>query len=355
MRASRATNTQQAPEPHAVGSGKAGPRGILAGLLVALLLAWGTPGVAAQRAPLGPLGTSVQNPLYRLLHVVEAEGADPVGEGRLRIALATAYSNVFERSSGRSFRQLFDLEQMANTLTVRYGISPALEVGGGVGAVTQWGGFLDPFVSGFHETFGFPDGNRGLEPYGQHRLYLEGSDPSVRIDLEPRTLELEDTRLFAKWRLAGSAAGAGSLSLWGSLRRAHGPLEPGRLTTAAAVLGRLSGREQPLHLHVEAGMTSLEPPELLEPIAARSASFFSFAVEGEIHPAVSLIVQLGATSRYLRGLGGGELEGIPSTLAVGLSGRTEGDWTWELGFVEDVPPGSPAVDFTFDLRLGRTW
>jgi hypothetical protein len=46
--------------------------------------------------PVGPLHTSEQNPLYRMLYVSDAEAADLVGEGTLRIDLSTSYASVFE-------------------------------------------------------------------------------------------------------------------------------------------------------------------------------------------------------------------------------------------------------------------
>ena len=90
---------------------------VSAGVLLALLVLLPV-GVRGQGSA-GPLRTSEQNPLYRLLYVPEAEPADPVGEGALRFEFSTSYSNVLEASNRPNHAHLFDLEQMTNSLAMR--------------------------------------------------------------------------------------------------------------------------------------------------------------------------------------------------------------------------------------------
>lgn len=325
-----------------------------AALVAAVLLATGAGnGFAQVPTSLGPLRTSEQNPLYRFFYVPEVESADVVADGRFRVDLSVSYSNIFERSESDLHEQLFDLEQMANAVTVRYGVAPGFEVGGRAGLQTGWGGFLDGFVSGFHRMFGFPNGGREKEPTGQHRLYLDREDPTIRLDLAPRTFGLEDLRLFAKWRFLGSTTEPLALSVRGTLRRASGRLEPGRLEGALALLGRVTGED--VTLHFGAGATTLDSPAVIEPIASTAAAYLSVGVEGRIRPGFSMVGQMTGSSAYVSGFEDGELDRFPSTLVLGFTGRTEGDWEWQVSFAEDLPPDSPSVDFTVDLQLGRTF
>ena len=168
-----------------------------AGVLLALLI---PPGAAAQESA-GPLRTSEQNPLYRLLYVPETEPAALLREGALRFELSGSYSNILEASNRVSHAHLFDLEQMTNSLAVRYGWTDALEVGARMGLYTGWGGFLDPFISGFHNFFRLPNGGRGSRPDGAYVLLLEHDElEDGRFEFDPgeRILSLEDFRVFAK-------------------------------------------------------------------------------------------------------------------------------------------------------------
>lgn len=326
--------------------------GLVRVVCVAAMLAMTAVPAAAQDA-VGPLRTAEQNPLYRLFHVPQPEPADVVGDGRFRVEISTAYSNIHEASRTASYRQLFDREQMTNAFAIRYGLGDALEVGGSVAVLTGWGGFLDPFVSGFHRALGLPNGGREQEPEGQHVVRLEGRDSSAMLELPPTTLEREDVRLFTKWRVLGASDAGGALSLRATVRRSAATPAPGRTAGAIAVLGRIS--DGPLHAHGSVGATTLDPPPALEAVTQDIGVFFHAGLEREIRSGLAFVGQFGGTSRYVEGFDRGELGRIPLTLALGLAGQREDGWTWQVGFVEDVPPNSPSVDFTVHVEVGRNF
>ena len=324
------------------------PGGVFLALLVLL------PVGARGQGSAGPLRTSEQNPLYRLLYVPEAEPADPVGEDAFRFEFSTSYSNVLEASNRPNHTHLFDLEQMTTSLAVRYGWTNALEVGARVGWYTGWGGFLDRFISGFHDFFGLPNGGRGHRPNGAYLLFLEHEElegGSFEFPSEQRVLSLEDFRLFAKWRIRGGASDASSLSLRAGLRRAAGPVAPGRFDGALSVHGRLSRAS--LVIHGSSGLTLANPPRELEPLAASRAAFFSGTVEYRRWSVVSLMAQLRGSTSYVRGFTGGELKGFPLNLAFGMGGLSGGGWGWQVSFSEDLIPAGPAIDFTVDVEVSR--
>ena len=323
-----------------------------AGVLLVLLFLF-PPGVVAQESA-GPLRTSEQNPLYRLLYVPETETAAPLREGALRFELSGSYSNILEASNRASHTHLFDLEQMTNSLAVRYGWTDALEVGARVGWYTGWGGFLDPFISGFHNFFGLPNGGRGSRPDGAYVLLLEHDELEGGIfEFEPieRILSAEDLRVFAKWRLRGETGDDSLLSLRAELRRAAGPIAAGRIDGAVSVHGRLS--RGAVVLHGSGGLVIANPPPKLEPLVVPQAVFGSGTLEYRRWSTVSAMVQVRGSTSYVRGFTGGELRGFPLNIAFGLGGNRAGGWGWQVSFGEDLIPSGPAVDFTVDAEVSR--
>jgi hypothetical protein len=325
-----------------------------AAVLSALVVLLPTP--AWGQTSLGPLRTSEQNPLYRLLGTQDAEGADPVAEGTYRLDFSTSYSNVFETSNGPDYGHLFDFEQMVNSLTVRYGFREAVEVGGALGLYSSWGGFLDGFISGFHRTFGLPNGGRGQRPNGDYTFFLE-HDPQgpngVRLDLPKRTFSFENLQLFGKWRFAGDSAGRWATSLRTAVRVDGGPLESGRWSGSAALLARYS--PEPIHLHGTVGVSTLNAPDELEPVTTDATVFFSTALEWSVKRNLSLLAQLVGSTSYVKGFAPGDLSGIPLNLIFGIEGLTEGGWGWQVSFAEDVLFGGPSVDFTVNAELSKTF
>ena len=317
--------------------------------------------VAAQaeepRAPVpsrGPLRVQERNPLYRLFLSPVAESADLVGPGRWEAHLSTSYSNIFELSDSPRHAQYFDLERLAILLTLRYGLAPKVEVGMSVGMRTDWGGFLDRFIRGWHDAFGFPQGNRDDAPDGAHGLILvEGG--ARRVDLEAGTA-WEDVRAFAGWSLAGSRDARRALTLRGALKLPVGGVDrgtSGRMGGSLELAGRVSGRRT--HLHGSLGAVHLRPPDRLEPFTRDWALTASLGVEHALSPAVAFAGQLVGGSAYVGGFGAADLDRIPLNLVVGLTGRVARGWGWQASFAEDLVARGPSVDFTLDLQISRRW
>jgi hypothetical protein len=278
-----------------------------------------------------------------------------IGDGVFRVELSTSYSNVFEASNGAEYGHLFDLEQMVNAVSARYGVGETLEIGASAGMHTGWGGFLDSFISGFHDLFGLPNGGREQRPEGEYRLYLsrsgEDSENAVGVDVG-RKVWFEDLQVFGKWRFHGDGAAPFAASLSGVVRGAAGPLDAGRLGASAAVLGRWS--PGPVHVHASAGLALLTPPDDVAPVARNATQFFTLAAERELWwEGTAFLAQLGGSSPYVRRVSAGDLRGVPMNLVFGFAGLTDGGWGWQLSFAEDILADGPSVDFTVDLEVSR--
>jgi len=314
------------------------------------------PGPAtAQWQPLGPFRAGEQNPLYRLFHVPHADRADLVEPGTFRVESSVFYSNIFEQSQSRDHFQLFDMERMTTAVVVRYGPAPGWEVGGRLGVHTSWGGFLDPFISGFHDFFGFPNGNRDAFPEGEYEFLLVESRRQLRLEVPSHSPGLEDLRFFAKRRLGRREDGSSATSARATVRLASGTFagSTGRADAAVSVLHRRSwGRA---HLHLQGGVTTVNAPEVLGAVSRDLAGFISAAGEIGIVPSLSFLAQFVGGTAYVDGFGTTTLDRGPMNLVLGFAGSAGPSWRWSFSFAEDVPPNSPSADFTVGVEASRTF
>lgn len=308
----------------------------------------------AQEPVHGPFRVVEQNPIYRLFHTPQSDGADLLRAGTVRIDAGAGYGNVLEISQGEAHAHLLDLERLTTDLEVRWAPGDGWEVGAGLRTITDWGGFLDAFISDFHHFFGFPDGNRGQVEDDRYAFRLVQQDRGVELELPQRGLALDDVRVFAKRRIHRSADGSRALSARGVVNLAAGPpeVERARADLAVELLGRQSlGR---WHLHGAVGVTSLNAPRALEAVSRDGALYLTAGGERLLTDRLSLVAQFVGGTGYLQGVGDDEVDGHPMNLVFGLAGGGTGPWGWQLSFSEDVPPGSPSTDFTLALRVART-
>lgn len=296
-----------------------------------------------------------QNPLYRLFHTPQSEGADLLPTGTARIDGGAAYGNFLEVSHGAEHFHLLDMERLTLDVEGRWAPLDGWEVGAGLRTTSDWGGFLDSFITGFHDFFGFPNGNRGQVEDDRYAFELIHGRKRVALHVPARGLVLDDVRLFAKRRLHRSEDGARAVSGRAVVNLAAGPpdVETGRADVAVEVLGRQSfGR---WHLHGVLGYTTLTPPDVLEPVTRDGALYLTAGGERLLSHGLSLVAQFVGGTGYLEGVGNEQVDGHPMNLVFGFAGGGEGPWRWQLSFSEDVPPGSPSTDFSLALRLARAF
>lgn len=322
--------------------------------VLSLLVALPVETVAQVRA-FGPLTFEEGAPLQRMSYTHATDGADLVGRGALRADVWMGYSNIFERDSTRTHDLFLDLERLISTATVRYGVADALEVGGRLSWETSGGGFLDDFISEWHQSLGLGNADRAKYPSGRYIQRLRDRSGAVRLDVPQRTLGLDDVRLFAKWRLIGSTGGRRIVSLRGVARfpTQENHIGPQRSDVALMVLTRLSwGR---WHVHGTVGGATVRVAEDYGGLLRPSSWFADLAAERNLTGSISALVQYSLATPRLRGIGQPEVDGTPGNLLVGAAGALGGAWRWDVSFQEDVPATSPSVDFTLGVGLRRSW
>jgi hypothetical protein len=93
----------------------------------------------------------------------------------------------------------------------------------------------------------------------------------------------------------------------------------------------------------------------LNDIVREGAAFFSVALERSFGSSVAGVAQYQIASPLLHGFAHRELDGVASNVILGLAGRWGDAWSWDVGFQEDLPADTPAVDFTLGVRVSRAW
>lgn len=311
--------------------------------------------LVAQEPSMGPLTYEEGSPLQRLAFTSAVEGADVVGDRLWRVDVYNGYSNIFEQDSTETHLLFLDMERLTTAVSVRWGATETLEVGGRLTFETTGAGILDGVVLGWHDAWGFGNANRDRFPQDEYRQRLTDGDDVVYLDRPSQTFDLRDVRAFAKWRVLASVDGRSVLSLRSVLRlptvdRLEGNRSPDGGVMALARLGMGSW-----YAHGVLGASVSPGSDGLRPVLRGHSTFLTLAVERSLGPSVAAVAQLQIQSAALEGFEHRELDRAPTNLLLGLAGRVGNSWTWDASFQEDVPADTPAVDFTLALRVGRTF
>lgn len=325
--------------------------------LLAIGAAWtlASAGVARAQSPShGPLTYEEGSPLHRIAYTAMMEGAPLTPRGEVVTSLWLGFSNIFEQDSSDTHVLFLDLERLVSSVTVRWGATDRLEVGGALQLESTGAGKLDGLILDWHEKLGFGQANRDRFPAGRYQQRLTDGNGTVYLDVPARALGVEDVRLFAKLRLAASEGGRGVLSARAAARLPHGTNRAAteRADVALALLGRLGLGSW--YAHGLLGTSTIRASEALDPVLHGSSVFLALAVERSFGPA-SAVVQYQIQSPVLDSFDHRELDRAASNLVFGASGAIGRRWRWDASFQEDLPADTPAIDFTLGLRVARTW
>ncbi|MEX2467248.1 MAG: DUF3187 family protein [Gemmatimonadota bacterium] len=326
----------------------------LLGLFTASLCA--TAGATAQEPSMGPLTSEDGAPIHRVGLTAPAEAADPVARGTVLWSFSLAYSNIFEQDSASTHVLMVDMERLISTTQVRVGLSERLEVGGRLTLESTGGGALDGFVTWWHTRIGAGNANREFFPEGLYRQRLQDGSGGTVIDVPPRTLHLEDVRLFGKWNLVGGEALPRALSVRTTVRIPMAPDEfvDERVDGGLSLLGRLSTSRW--HGHTMLGVTTVRTRARLDDEIFRDRAYHGLVgIERSLGSSLAAVVQYQVSTALLQSFEHRELDGPSWNLVFGLAGRIGDTWRWNASFQEDLPPDTPAPDFTLGLHLSRTW
>lgn len=311
-------------------------------------------GSEAQNQSHGPLTYEEGSPLHRLSYTAMMEDAGVTPEGVLTADLYLGFSNIFEQDSSATHVLFLDMERLVSSVTLRWGATDRLEVGGRLLFETTGAGKLDGVIEGWHDVFGFGQANRDRFPQGAYHQRLSDGNGTDFLDVPSRTLGFEDLRLFGKLALATSDDARGTLSARAEVRVPHGSnrVASEQADAALMLLGRL-GRGN-WYLHGMLGASTIRSSTELEPVLRSAGTFLTLALERSFG-SVSALIQYQAQSPVLESFDHRELDRASTNFILGLSGGLSERWRWDASFQEDLPSDTPAIDFTVGLRVSRSW
>ena len=321
-------------------------------ILLAVLVA---PLPAAAQAPFRPLATQEAGPIPRVGFTHIVEGADLVGDGVVQAEGSAAYSNIFEKDSTTVHRLFMDLERLSTDVEVRWGATPRLEAGARLSFETTGGGVLDSFITKWHKRFHLPDADRSKYPFGVYEQTLTDATGKKVLDLPKRTLALEDVRIFAKWRAWQSPDGRRLLSLSGTARMAMEANRLGRRRADVSLMALWRSSWTRWHLDAALGGATERESKDYDGLLRGSALFADAAIERALGPRTTAVVQVSFESPRIQGFHTSEIDGWPINALMGVNRRVGDRWEMQMSFQEDIPPETPAADFTLGITVRRRW
>lgn len=326
----------------------AGAPGLLAGCLLFT-------GCVAAPELLGPMPVRNQHPAQlTVLHLPPASAAVlPAGATAAR--LDSAYSSLFLNGQGTGGRSWsMDGEYLRTALAAQVGLGAELELRFELPFAHASGGFLDRFLIGYHETFGFPDQNRSPSPRDAFGIEAQRNGSTI-WRVEPNGLEWLDVPIWLTWQLRDPARGLGvalrgGVELpTGSERRGYGN---GQVDAALGVLLEQHALGCGFYGHLQHTFAGTPAP-------ARSADFHfadvtsaGLSAELPLDAGVAALLQIEWETSTLRRLD------LPVTardqllLWAGLRADAGRGWNVEIGFGEDLR-GLVSPDFS--AWLGMAW
>jgi hypothetical protein len=332
-------------------------RRLLPGILLAALcfIAAFRPGIAqsgseADSSWRKPLFSANQFPIYLLFLRLEPERAVSLAAGQASFKFDLNVSNIIKTSillptDINADRLVLDYEWWRFLAQLDVGLGRGLQMSMSLPLYDRSGGFLDPLISGFHETFGFPNAVRAMTPDNLFRYELWHDGRRVLGPFEPGTVTGDLVVSLKKaWMLGGTEFGVRAVlkvptGLW---VQAAG--------SGAADLGfgfLLSRYGERLGFCLNADYCFLGQPE---DRGLRSRDYFSgmASLDLVLGRALDLVVQADYCDRLVESL-------IPilnrrtGQITAGLRGRLSRRCVLEFRFTEDLAATSP--DFTFGLCL----
>ncbi len=292
-----------------------------------------------------PLASRNQMPLSLLFGYLAPDRAGTLSPGALGIELNFDYSNIITSQESDIEKVRFDAEYLRTLVGLRRGFGGGVELGVSIPFYVYYGGFLNPFVNSFHQTFGFPNFLRGQTPYDLVNLrYSHGGDVALSADqafgaVGDLSFDVKK-KLFERHRTA--------LALRGLVKLPTG--KPDTVSGSGAAdygvgvaFDRVGDR---FGLYVNANYLFAGTTELIP-----AKDFFSLvaAVDWRFKPHLAAVLQVDAVSPQLQG----ELPLLNrrgSQLALGLRWRRSERFRYEWRLVEDLSTFSP--DFTFAFQMG---
>jgi hypothetical protein len=322
------------------------------------ILAWGgsVPPVLIAASP-EPFRTQNQSPLIQIYGLPFIGPAALLPAKTLDAALVMDLANNYVQDSNPRENILLDGESTRITLQLRYGIARGWECTANIPYVFLSGGFLDGFIEGYHNLFGFPQGGRDQAPKNR-LLYQYEKDGRERLQVEGSSSGLGDIRLGAGWQVFGEEGKSSALALRASLKLPTG--DPGDLhgsgswdlavwTVASQDWKIKHGR---LNLFEAAGAMGMTDGDVLEDQLRNLVGFGSLGIGWSPWRRITLKIQANGHTPFYKDSDLRELSASSVQLIMGGTLAFSDRTTLDLAVTEDIIVNT-SPDVVFHLALQR--
>jgi hypothetical protein len=275
----------------------------------------------------------------------------PPGTAAARVD--AAYSSLWLNGSGSGGRSWsMDGEYLRTALGARIGLGADLELGVELPFAHTSGGFLDSFIIGYHDTFGFSDQNRSITAKDQFGIQARRGGATV-WQVDHAGCELLDVPLSLTWQASDPARGLG-VALRGGVELPTGDdargYGSGQTETSLGALLEHHALGCGFYGHLQHTLAGT-------PGQSRAAGFHfadvtsaGLGVEAPLADGVGALVQVEWETSTLRELDIRVTRREQWLLWVGLRLTVRSDCDLELGFGEDLQ-GLVSPDFTAWLAM----
>lgn len=299
-----------------------------------------------------------QHPTQLTVMRLEPSAATSLPVGEVSVRASMAYTSLFLGGATASSAFAMDGEILRTNLGMRAGAGSGVELGFDLPVLHTSGGFLDRFLIGYHDLFGFPD--QGRDDVANNRFDVFAETDGQRVyELHAAALEFGDVPLSGTWTFVPVR------------RRADGSGSPGfaarfglELPTGDQDAGFGNGQVDyaaglcatwPLQigaLHAEAQRTFAGSPRTagVAGFAFADVTAGSLTLEAQPSAGLGLLAQCSWESATLAELDLAQANRDAVLLWLGARLRLEGDLYCEFGFGEDLSENI-APDFTAWLSM----
>lgn len=294
-----------------------------------------------------PLASRNQFPFALLFVALTPERAGTLAPGRNELELQFDYSNIISREEREDTFFELDFEYLRTNVQWKRGFSHGVEAGMSLPVYLYYGGFLDPFVDGFHRAFNLPNFQRGMTPNGLSNFELTRAGGTVLKGggsfggVGDLTLHFKKT-LLEKNRHA--------FAFRTNLKLPTGDLDD--LTGSGATdvgIGMAYDRfGDRFGVFFNASYNFLGEPERLLP---KNFYYVMGGFDVRLKDRLAMIVQVDYQSQFLED----EVELLTRRareLALGLRWRYSDRFQYEWRLVEDFSDVAPDFTFAFQMTVG---
>jgi hypothetical protein len=321
----------------------------------AVLVIAGAAGCGTLPPACGPLPVRDQHPGQLLAPHLDPVPAQVLVPGAAIIRAEVAHTSLWLGGSRAGRSLALDGEITRAALDVRLGVSAGVELEVELPFGYASGGFLDSFVVGWHDFFGFADQGRDGAPRNAYRIAAE-VDGTTALAVEPHEVQVMDLPLGVRVRLFGNEHAA--LSARALVELPTGDEDAGfgngGVDVALGLCAEVHFGAGELFAHGHYAFVSDSAPARRAGLELHDVGAFGFGGSYRIFDWLSLHLQTQVESSVLRDLGFDRAADVQWLLWSGFRIACSDTTFLELALGEDLGP-YVSPDFTLWAAMGTRW